>query len=275
VAFWGLAACSVLALAWLVGYRMKPLTAVAWFTLLMGVQLAHARLVCQSGVPNAWLTWDPANLLYSASGGYALGGPGAVIAHMHRRMLHSVLTGPAMMHCMRISEVFTRRRRLLAPIIGFVLIVSVAVSSWTYLQAAYTRGVLNFNTEWAAVNNVWNAFQLAHQKIQGVDTSRGFSWLAFALGIGITSTVMAMRAQFYWWPLHPIGLMACSGYHPDWMWLPFLLGWLLKVSIAKYAGGRALRQGRYFFIGLILAEASATGLSAVVRAASRGTIPFF
>ncbi len=86
---------------------------------------------------------------------------------------------------------------------------------------------------------------------------------------------MAMRAQFYWWPLHPIGLMACSGWHPDRMWLPFLLGWLIKVWLSRYAGGRALRNGRYFFIGLILAEVAASGLAAVVRAASAGAMPFF
>ncbi len=168
VAFWGLVVCSVLSVAWLTHYDMRVLTAVAWFAVLMCIQLVHARLVCQSGVPHAWLVWDPASLLYGIGGGHMFGAPGAVIAHMHRRMLHSIPHGPAMMHCMRIADVFTKRRRLLVPIMVLVLVVSVAVSSWAFLHEAYGRGVLNFNIEWAAINNVRNAFDLGHQKIQHV-----------------------------------------------------------------------------------------------------------
>ncbi len=275
VAHWGFLVCALLSVAWLVGHGMRVTTGVAWIGLLLSVQLVHARLVCQSGVPQAPLGWDTANLLYGMSGGRIFGAPGAVIAHMHRRMLYSISRGPAMMHCMRISDVFKKRRRLLAPIIGLVLVVSVLVSSWTFLHEAYGRGVLNFNIEWGAIGNPRAAFHLAHQKIQGTTASGGFGWFPFGLGIVTTSLVMVMRTRFFWWPLHPIGLMASSGWFPDRMWLPFLLGWLIKVCVSKYAGGRALRQGRYFFIGLILAEGFMYGVSTVVRSASAGVVPFF
>jgi hypothetical protein len=69
--------------------------------------------------------------------------------------------------------------------------------------------------------------------------------------------------------------MAGSGWYPDRMWLPFLVGWLIKVWISKYSGGRMLRHARSFFIGMILAEASIPGISVILRVLSRGGFPLF
>jgi hypothetical protein len=91
----------------------------------------------------------------------------------------------------------------------------------------------------------------------------------------MTSFIMIMRAQFYWWPLHPIGLMYCSGGNPDEEWLAFLIGWLFKVLISKYSSGRMLRQARNFFIGLILAEGALHGVTSVLGLVSKGWIPRF
>jgi len=275
-AFWGLVACSVLVIAWLKVFQMRLPTAVAWFAVLMCIQFVHARLVAQSGVPDPWLAWDPTDLIYGITGGHAFGAPGAVLAHVQRRMMYSIPHGPAMMHCMRISEVFKKGRRLLAPILVLVLIVSLTISTWTYLDQAYKVGVLNFNdANWGATNNVRTAFDLAHQKIQGTGVGRLFVTGPFVTGVLLTSFVMFMRARFYWWPLHPIGLLACSGWNPDRIWLPFLIGWFIKVGVSKFAGGRTLREGRLFFIGVIMAEAAVSGISTVIGAFSRGSIPGF
>jgi len=275
VAFWGFVACSLVAVGWLVGYKMLPIAAIMWFAVLVSVQLVHARIIAQSGMPEAWLAWDPADMFYGLGAGNIFGASGAVIAHMQRRMLYNIPHGPAMMHCMRIGDVFKERRRLLAPIIFLVLVVSVVVSSLTFLNEAYARGVLNFNIDWEAIGNPRAAFDLAHQKMVGAGESGGFNWFSFVLGAVTTSVVMTMRARFYWWPLHSIGLMANCGWVPDRIWFPFLLGWLIKLGVSKYAGGRSLRWGRYFFIGLIMAEAVATGLSTVLRAATSGGTPLF
>jgi hypothetical protein len=275
-AFWGLVLCSLLVIAWLTVFHMRLPTAVAWFAVLMCIQFVHARLVGQSGVPDPWLAWDPTDLVYGITGGHAFGAPGAVIAHVQRRMMYSIPHGPAMMHSMRISEVFQKGRRLLAPILVLVLIVALTISTWTYLDQAYKVGVLNFNdADWGATNNVRVAFDLAHQKIQGTGVGRLFYTGPFVAGLALTAFVMFMRARFYWWPLHPIGLLACQGWNPDRIWLPFMIGWCIKVGISKFAGGRMLREGRLFFIGVIMAEAGISGISTVIGAFSRGSIPGF
>ena len=86
---------------------------------------------------------------------------------------------------------------------------------------------------------------------------------------------MVMRTRFYWWPLHPIGLLANSTWWAQSLWFPFLLGWLTKVGIMKLAGGRMLRSARRFFIAFIIVEAFVGGVSALVRAITAGAVPGF
>jgi hypothetical protein len=44
----------------------------------------------------------------------------------------------------------------------------------------------------------------------------------------------------------------------------FFLGWLVKMLITYFGGGRALRRGRSFFLGIIVMEAFLVGSCAVV-----------
>ncbi len=275
VSFWGFLVCSALCVVWFVAYDMRPVAAVVLLMVFLSIQIVHARLVAQSGVPNNWLMWDPADLLYGASGGHIFGSAGPVLAHMQRRMMmHEIRLCPAVIHCLRISKVFKKSRRLLVPALLVALVVALTVSSWTFLDEAYDRGTLNFNIRWAAIKNPLDAYNLAHQKIQR-SGSGNFSWSAFGTGVVVTTGIMIMRSRFYWWPIHPIGIMANAGWHPDRMWLPFLLGWLIKVCISKFGGGRMLRDGRHFFMGLIMAEASLMGISATMTMLSGGLIPRF
>jgi hypothetical protein len=54
-----------------------------------------------------------------------------------------------------------------------------------------------------------------------------------------------------------------------------LCGWLVKVFVMRFGGGRRLRQARAFFVALILVETFAEGLVAVLRSVSGGAIPAF
>lgn len=276
LSFWGFAVFSGLSLAWFAWYGMRPITTVAFFLILMCAQLVHARIVSQSGLYATWLLWDPPNTLHALSGGHAFGAAGAVLAHMqHRIMMHNVTLAPATMHCFRISEVFNRFRRLLLPALLVAFMAAMVVSSWTYLNEAYSRGGLNFNTTWATTGNPKQAFDLAHQKIQAPWQVSQVRWLPFLLGIVMTGFVMIMRARFYWWPVHSIGLLTISNWYADRMWLPFLLGWLTKICLLKFVSGRLVRQARFFFIGLILAESSIKVVSTITGMLTGGAVPRF
>ncbi len=278
VGFWGFVICSAGAIGWFVFYGMKLWVAVALFALLMCIMLVHARLVAQSGLYISASLWSAPNVLHGLCFGRAFGAAGAVLAQMQDGIMmgsnYSFLSPPAI-HSFRISEVFQRRRRLLLPALFVALWVGIAASSWTCLTQGYKYGAANFSDTWGATGLPKAIFDSAHQKIEHPEQVDQAKWAPFGIGIGLTGLVMFMRARFYWWPIHPIGLLAISNWHADRIWLPFLLGWLTKVGLMKFGSGRSVREARFFFIALILVESFVGVVSTIVGTLSKGAIPGF
>ena len=155
------------------------------------------------------------------------------------------------------------------------ILVAIPCTTYTTLTQAYRHGALNFNDTWSVRDVPKGAFDTAHRIITQPGQSAEPYWEALGFGAIITGFVMLMRARLYWWPIHSIGLLACSSWHAHRLWLPFLLGWLTKVGIMKLSGGRLLRDARLFFIGLIVVEFFVSGVSAIVRTITHGACPGF
>ncbi len=76
--------------------------------------------------------------------------------------------------------------------------------------------------------------------------------------------VTVMRARFYWWPVHSLGFLIGSTWPTHNLWLGFFIAWFLKVFIMKFGGGHMLKTARSFFLGLIVAEVTAIGVSTLL-----------
>jgi hypothetical protein len=76
--------------------------------------------------------------------------------------------------------------------------------------------------------------------------------------------VTVMRAHFYWWPVHSLGFLIGSTWATHNLWVGFFIAWFLKVFIMKFGGGHMLKTARSFFLGVIIAEAFAIGVSTVL-----------
>jgi len=81
----------------------------------------------------------------------------------------------------------------------------------------------------------------------------------------------AVAGALYWaclniprWPLHPIGLLLADTTAVKQAFGSIFLGWLVKVLVLRYGGGRAERAARPLFIGVIIGEVLATILWALV-----------
>ncbi|MHC4480427.1 MAG: DUF6784 domain-containing protein, partial [Planctomycetota bacterium] len=153
--------------------------------------------------------------------------------------------------------------------------LALAASTYTSVWQAYRWGALNYTYQWGVLSNTRWVYEAAHQRIEVGPQFQPARWAPFLLGGGLTAFVMFMRGRFYWWPLHPVGLLWISGHHIDRLWLSFFLGWLVKISLMKFGSGRSLRQARYFFIGLILVESFTSAVSSLVRVVTLGTVPNF
>jgi hypothetical protein len=79
-------------------------------------------------------------------------------------------------------------------------------------------------------------------------------------GFAFSAFLMVMRFRFVWWPFHPIGYALA----PDWtvgtIWMPLMIGQLVKTLVMRYSGPRIYRQLVPLALGLILGEFVIGGL---------------
>jgi len=276
VGFWGLVLCSVGAVVWFTHYGMGLAPTVAFFLLLMITQFVHARIVAQSGLYRTSPLGRGPELLHSLAGGGLFTPRGATLANMQYTAMingNNSMIGPAAIHAFFISDVFKERRRWLLPALLAALTVAIAAASWTCIYQGYYDGGVNFSNVWAVINNPQGSFEAAHRLIARPEEAVSVKWAPLGLGVAMTSAVMFMRARFYWWPIHSIGILALAEYGLDRMWFSFVLGWLIKVLLMKFGTGRLLRQGRFFFVGFIVSECSFYSAWSLVSFVTGGTVP--
>jgi hypothetical protein len=89
-------------------------------------------------------------------------------------------------------------------------------------------------------------------------------WGHFVAGAIIVSFLSFMRLRFEMWPLHPVGYLLVYSYPMMMIWESVFIGWLAKVIVLRIGGSQLYRQGRSFFIGLIIGEAGAAACWMVV-----------
>jgi len=278
VAFWGLVAALGGCVLWYKVHGMRVSAAVALLTMMFCSFVVYARVVAQGGVHVSRPIWGIHHFLHGISGGHLFGKAGAVIASMQSTLLltgGSVALAPMAINAFRIADVFPRRRRLLLPALLVGMAVALACTSYTVLTHAYDEGVLSFSDPWGQQQVPRWRFAEAQRMIATPAESARPCFAPLVGGAVAMALVTFMRARFYWWPIHPIGMLAVAGFHAQRLWLPFLCGWLTKVLIMRYGGGRRLRAARLFFIALILSEAFTDGLSTVISAATDGAVPLF
>jgi hypothetical protein len=91
----------------------------------------------------------------------------------------------------------------------------------------------------------------------------GANWgglLGIVVGFAFSAFLMVMRFRFVWWPFHPIGFALA----PDWtvgtIWMPLMIGQMVKTLVMRYSGPRIYRKLVPLALGLILGEFVIGGL---------------
>jgi len=75
-----------------------------------------------------------------------------------------------------------------------------------------------------------------------------------AWGAGLMAFLFTMGGRYYWWPLHPLGLLMANSFAIEHFWFSIMLGWMIKSCILKYGGGGTYKRLRGFFLGTVLGD---------------------
>ncbi len=96
--------------------------------------------------------------------------------------------------------------------------------------------------------------------------------IALSAGAAVVVTLGLLRLRFWWWPFHPVGYIASNTWGSHWWYLPFFIGWALKVLVIRYGGLRLYRSTIPFAIGLIVGDLLNSGIWATVRIVTQGRV---
>jgi hypothetical protein len=98
-------------------------------------------------------------------------------------------------------------------------------------------------TTWQRLGGIW----------AGHETKGKFLW-SVGVGLALVLVCSVLRLRFTWWPLHPVMFLVWNTFPLKHFSHSFLLGWLIKVAITKFGGGRGYRKALPLMIGIIAGD---------------------
>lgn len=261
VAVWGLLASLLLAVGWLWIAGMSPWLAV--FELVVGVfgiGLIMARSTAEAGMLMTETSFAPSSILRMVVPLHALGAANitmlsyfdSLFTHDQRGLL---LTG--LLDGARISDGAKVSRRAFAGAlalgVGIALVIAVGLNIWF----PYHIGAFSMDgwLETGSSRNIFN--DNGHNMLQEAAGGNGANWqmpVFFILGVLVTTFLVAMRAAFFWWPLHPLGYALMGNWTTSIFWFPCFLAWLIKALTVRYGGVKLYTRSRPLFLGMVLGE---------------------
>jgi hypothetical protein len=243
-----------------------------WGVYFFVVTLVLARSTAEGGLIATEVSFRPADLYAMFTPVYHMGPANMTAmsfmdAAWFRDQRSLVLAG--MLDALRLGRgTGVRRRTMLAALVA-ALVVSAACSILFQIWLPYRRGALEFYGYLFQGNPIWG-FQYYMGQWNNPESLRGEGILFFAVGIGVTIALAALRALLPWWPLHPLGFALCGSWTMILLWFPCLLTWMLKGALLRYGGMRAFVKFRPLFLGMILGEFTMailwTGIGALAQA---------
>ena len=144
-----------------------------------------------------------------------------------------------------LSKEIGQKRRLVWAM-GAALAVGLAATGYMTLKLGYTYGGLNldrFFLDYAIVP--FDVFVGRRMLEPSPVFSRGFFYTA--MGVGIASLLMVLRARFTRWPLHPVALPISTIWFTDVFFFSVFLAWAIKTVVLKFGGAAFYRRTRPFF----------------------------
>lgn len=269
----------LLAWTWFAG--INPLVAPIFFTLYLGISLVIARLVVEGGFLFPQLPFAPMEVLTTAiTGTTAIGATSLTrLAMVQPSLLTDTRTNilPGFLHTLKIAHELklsasqTRRLMLCA---AAAVVATLGVTIFVSISTLYSAGGLT-GYSWFTQNGgrlVFSSAASTLSKNAGVEPNN-LLWIG--VGVAVTLGLIATRARFAWFPLHPLGYIVASSYPTMRLWFSFFLGWLVKTILNRYGGHTSVQRVQPFMIGLILGNVSAMIFWMLIGLRTGNQIPYW
>jgi len=262
------------------------LVALVFSLFLFLLFLVFTRVVCETGIPFLQASWFPGTFMCELAGPAAIGaGPlvfifylGAILTQDPRECL---MPYAATSFKVADDNNVGRRKLFFALILGIV--ASLAIGFLATLWENYNYGAMSSDS-WANDNVCKMYFDKAARQLTFMEetgqlaSNNEESPLKRLSHINLTSGVMGwvlsgsicviilslLRFRFSKCPLHPVLFLVWGTFPIQATYASFLLGWGVKQLIVKFGGGKAYNDLKPLFIGMIMGELLAGGVTIVI-----------
>ncbi len=260
VAFWSFVLSFVYLVGWSCLAGMRIDVALALWVLYLVTTIALSRAVVEGGVMFINQGWVPlgalAQLFGSGAGSWmntASIVPGSFLQVAFFQDMRGFIM-PSFLHGFKMAHDRNIAARKLWVLIFASILVSMAVGIWIKVSMGYTSGGLTLHPWFATVAARYPA-EVSQKLMQGGEAGIG-NWFWTGVGLAATIGMMAARARFAWFPLHPIGYLLALTAPVQRAWFSFFLGWVFKVLIVKFGGHDSYKRVVPVALGIILGEVS-------------------
>lgn len=245
----------MLALCYYVG--LSPLVAAAYLGLYLIYSTTITRLRAEAGP--AWTMGPSLNAmdgLIQGIGPAKLGAQNLIpLAYLNWFSIEMrCCPMPAQIEAMRIAQAAKLRQRTMTVVLLLAIVAGTAVGFWACLAVWYSFGA------GTAVVEPWRTamgkvpFDRATNYLLNPRPPDVAGIAAIGFGAAVTFVLSLLRSRFVWFPFHPAGYVLANTSTLDWLWCPFLVAWVCKVTITRYGGIKAYRHAVPFFLGLVLGD---------------------
>ena len=171
---------------------------------------------------------------------------------------------PNQLEAFKMAEQSMMDRRRLFAVLLLAAVAAIVITYWANLSVTYDAGA-------AAKARGFKSWlgREAYDKFlrPWLLNPTGTNWLGVAfMGVGaaVTIALKALRTRYVGLPFHPAGYALAISFAMDYFWFAFFVSWLLKVTIMRYWGMKAHRQGVWVCLGLIMGDYFFGSLWAIV-----------
>lgn len=88
------------------------------------------------------------------------------------------------------------------------------------------------------------------ERLAHINPDSRFLWAA-GLGMILIMGVTLLRLRYAWWPLHPIFFLVAGCWTVAVFSTSFFFGWMIKMAVTRFGGGRAYRNAMPLMAGVI------------------------
>lgn len=269
----------------LVQFGLDWVIALIFTSLLFTLFLVVSRIIAETGIPIVQATWTPASFMLQALGPVAVGATPLVFIHWLSTIMVSDTREallPFITTAVKTADDAGVRLQRLSLVLLAAIVLALAVGFSARLWSLYNFGaaqddrlfnittVQGLDRAAVAISEMSNQATLAaSDAASGLGKLPLFSfaganahWIFYGAFAAILLALLRLR--FLGWPLHPVMIMVWGAAPNDAfknLSYCFLAGWAIKSAIVRFGGGRVYQDLKPLFLGLIIGDVVAAGLT--------------